>query len=143
MKKVNYKPSNDEHFMSPRQLRYFRDKLMACKEKLLDIIANEESNSASEDHSVAGDVVDRANDALMCASSATHRQHEEETLCALEKALGRIESGTYGYCEVTGEPISLARLDAFPAATMSLEAQESLERTARVTRLPNTEKEAL
>ena len=139
MKKAQYRPSEDEHFMSSRQLDYFKEKIIARKETLLRILANGHADDDLDEQITAGDVVDQANDAILSASSACHRQHDEDTLYALEKALARIENGTYGYCEVTGNPIGLARLDAFPAATMSVEAQEDYERHTRVTRLPSEE----
>lgn len=139
MKKAQYRPSEDEHFMSSRQLDYFKDKIIARKETLLRVLANGHADDDLDEQITPGDVVDQANDAILSASSASHRQHDEETLCALEKALARIENGTYGYCEVTGNPIGLARLDAFPAATMSVEAQEDHERHMRITRLPDDE----
>ena len=135
MKKVQYRPSEDEHFMSARQLAYFKEKIIARKEAILRALSDGHSEDYVSEQSMMGDTVDQANDAILSSSSASHRQHDEETLCALEKALARIENGTYGYCEVSGDPISLARLDAFPAATMGIEAQEDFERQARVTRM--------
>ena len=141
MKKAQYKPSEDEHFMSARQLAYFKEKIISRKEILLRVLADGHADDNVGDHNAVGDPADHASDAILSASNASHRQHDEETLCALEKALARIENGTYGYCEVTGEPINLARLDAFPAATMSIEAQENFERQARITRLPELAEE--
>ena len=135
MKKAQYRPSEDEHFMSSRQLDYFKDKIIARKERILRVLADGHAEDEIDEQMTHGDVVDQANDVVMGKSSACQRMHDEETLCALEKALARIENGTYGYCEVTGNPISLARLDAFPTATMSLEAQEDYERHVHVPRL--------
>jgi DnaK suppressor protein len=130
---VEYKPSEDEPFMNADQLEYFRRKLLAWKASI-----QSESRGTIE-HMQEGtrnipDVADRASEETDRALELRTRDRERKVVSKIDAALRRIEAGTYGYCEETGEPISLKRLDARPIATLSLEAQERHERKERVHR---------
>lgn len=129
----DYRPAEDEPFMNERQLEYFRRKLLAWKADLLD-----DSRSTIEtlqDSSRAiPDIADRASEETDRALELRTRDRQRKLVAKIDSALRRIEEGEYGYCEVTGEPISLKRLDARPIATMSLEAQERHERREKVHR---------
>lgn len=129
----DYRPAEDEPFMNERQLEYFRRKLLRWKADLL-----EESRETIEGLQEASrnipDVADRASEETDRAIELRTRDRQRKLVAKIDSALRRIEEGEYGYCEVTGEPISLKRLDARPIATMSLEAQERHERRERVHR---------
>ena len=130
---AGYKPSENEEFMNERQREYFRAKLLAWKEDILresrmTLAALQQEN---ENHS---DIADRASSETDRAIELRARDRQRKLIAKIDAALDRIEDGTYGYCEETGEPISLKRLDARPIATMSLEAQERHERRERVYR---------
>lgn len=128
-----YRPSDDEPFMNPRQQEYFRQKLLTWKEEIL-----EESRStivSLQQETVAEpDLADRATSETDRALELRTRDRQRKLIAKIDAALRRIEDGSYGYCEETGEPISLSRLDARPIATLSLEAQERHERRERVHR---------
>jgi DnaK suppressor protein len=128
-----YRPSEDEPFMSERQKDYFRRKLQVWKEDILR--ESRETLAAlqneSENHP---DLADRASSETDRAIELRARDRQRKLIAKIESALARIEEGTYGYCEETGEPISLKRLDARPIATLSIEAQERHERRERVYR---------
>ena len=128
-----YKPSADEAFMNPRQLAYFRRKLLAWKDDILrearETLATLQAESLREP-----DVTDRASSETDWSIELRTRDRQRKLISKIEAALRRIENGEYGYCEVTGEPISLQRLEARPIATMTLEAQERHERIEKVTR---------
>jgi DnaK suppressor protein len=129
----DYRPAEDEPFMNERQLEYFRRKLLTWKNDLL-----EESRSTVETLQDGTrnipDVADRASEETDRALELRTRDRQRKLIAKIDSALRRIEEGEYGYCEVTGEPISLKRLDARPIATMSLEAQERHERREKVHR---------
>ncbi len=130
---VDYHPAEDEPFMNERQEEYFRQKLLLWKASIL-----EESRGTIE-HMQEGtrnipDVADRASEETDRALELRTRDRERKVVSKIDSALRRIEDGSYGYCEDTGEPISLKRLDARPIATYSLEAQERHERKERVHR---------
>jgi DnaK suppressor protein len=129
----DYRPAEDEPFMNERQLEYFRRKLLSWKHDLL-----EESRSTVETLQDGTrnipDVADRASEETDRALELRTRDRQRKLIAKIDSALRRIEEGEYGYCEVTGEPISLKRLDARPIATMSLEAQERHERREKVHR---------
>lgn len=128
-----YRPSEAEPFMNERQRTYFRNKLMAWKEEILR--QNQETlHGLHEDSPQFADVADRATSETDRALELRARDRQRKLMSKIDAALARIEEGTYGYCEETGEPISLKRLDARPIATMSLEAQEKKERMERVFR---------
>ncbi|WP_448952668.1 RNA polymerase-binding protein DksA [Labrys neptuniae] len=130
---TNYRPTDDEPFMNERQRDYFRRKLNAWKLDILreaqDTIANLQAEN--ENHP---DLADRASSETDRAIELRARDRQRKLISKIEAALSRIEDGSYGYCEETGEPISLKRLDARPIATLSLEAQERHERRERVYR---------
>jgi DnaK suppressor protein len=129
----DYRPAEDEPFMNERQLEYFRRKLLTWKNDLL-----EESRSTVETLQDGTrnipDVADRASEETDRALELRTRDRQRKLIAKIDSALRRIDEGEYGYCEVTGEPISLKRLDARPIATMSLEAQERHERREKVHR---------
>ncbi len=129
----DYRPADDEAFMNPRQLEYFRAKLQAWKHSIL-----EESRGTIEDMQEGTrnipDVADRASEETDRALELRTRDRQRKVISKIDSALRRIEEGSYGYCDETGEPISLKRLDARPIATLSLEAQERHERKEKVHR---------
>lgn len=129
----DYIPSEDEPFMNDRQLEYFRRKLNEWKENIL------EGNRDTIEGMQAGtrnipDVADRASEETDRALELRTRDRQRKLVSKIDAAIRRIDDGTYGYCEETGEPISLKRLDARPIATLSLEAQERHERKEKVHR---------
>ncbi|MDD9715275.1 MULTISPECIES: RNA polymerase-binding protein DksA [Dinoroseobacter] len=129
----DYRPAEDEPFMNERQTEYFRRKLLAWKAELLE----ESQNTISELQGAARnipDVADRASEETDRALELRTRDRQRKLISKIDAALRRIEEGEYGYCEATGEPISLKRLDARPIATLSLEAQERHERREKVHR---------
>jgi DnaK suppressor protein len=130
---IDYRPSEDEPFMNERQKAYFRRKLNDWKDDILreskltlDTLQQENSNHP--------DLADRASSETDRAVELRARDRQRKLISKIDAALSRIEDGTYGYCEETGEPISLQRLSARPIATMSVEAQERHERRERVYR---------
>lgn len=129
----NYKPSEDEPFMNKRQQAYFRDKLVAWKEEILrsNKVTLQNLQDESEKHA---DIADRATSEADRALELRARDRQRKLIAKIDAALERIDDGTYGYCEETGEPIGLKRLDARPIATLSVEAQERHERRERVYR---------
>ena len=129
-----YRPSEDkDEFMNPRQKEYFRRKLSAWKDEILRESRSTLSN-LQEDIGSLPDLADRASTETDRALELRARDRQRKLISKIEAALRRIEEDEYGYCEETGEPISLARLDARPVATLSLEAQERHERSERVHR---------
>ena len=128
-----YQPSADEPFMNQVQLAYFRRKLLAWKEEILreakETLATLQSESLREP-----DVTDRASSETDWSIELRTRDRQRKLISKIDAALRRIEEGEYGYCEVTGEPISLQRLEARPIATMTLEAQEKHERNEKLSR---------
>ncbi|KUF11369.1 RNA polymerase-binding protein DksA [Pseudoponticoccus marisrubri] len=129
----DYRPAEDEPFMNERQLEYFRRKLLAWKADLL-ADSRDTIEALQEGTRNIPDVTDRASEETDRAIELRTRDRQRKLVSKIEQALRRIEEGEYGYCEVTGEPISLKRLDARPIATMSLEAQERHERREKVHR---------
>lgn len=128
-----YRPSESEPFMNERQLEYFRRKLLVWKEEIL-----EESRSTiaalKQDTVALPDDADRATSETERTIELRTRDRQRKLIAKIDDALRRIEEGEYGYCEETGEPISLSRLEARPVATLSIEAQERHERRERVHR---------
>ena len=131
--KSNYRPSEDEEFMNERQLEYFKQKLLNWKEDILresrETLVHLQSET--ENHP---DLADRATSETDRALELRTRDRQRKLISKIDEALRRIEDGSYGYCEDTGEPIGVARLDTRPIATLSLEAQERHERRERVHR---------
>jgi DnaK suppressor protein len=130
---ADYKPSDDEPFMNERQLAYFRQKLLNWKEDILKESKETLSHLQDENH-VLPDVADRASSETDRSLELRTRDRQRKLINKIESALKRVEDGSYGYCEETGDPISLKRLDARPIATLSIEAQERHERRERVYR---------
>jgi DnaK suppressor protein len=128
-----YRPSSDEPFMNERQLAYFRQKLLDWKEAILREAQGTISQLQAESLREA-DLTDRASSETDWSIELRTRDRQRKLISKIEAALRRIEEGEYGFCEVTGEPISLARLEARPIATMTVEAQESHERNEKISR---------
>jgi DnaK suppressor protein len=129
----DYKPSDSEPFMNERQVEYFKRKLMAWKEDILKESKETISHLQEENH-ILPDVADRASSETDRSLELRTRDRQRKLISKIESALKRIEDGSYGYCEETGEPIGLKRLDARPIATLSIEAQERHEKRERVYR---------
>ena len=130
---AGYRPNAGETFMNSVQLAYFRRKLLDWKEAIVresrDTMAQLKSGPIRE-----ADVTDRASSETDWGIELRTRDRQRKLIAKIDAALRRIEQGEYGYCEVTGEPISLARLEARPIATMTVEAQERHEKNERITR---------
>ncbi|MBB04491.1 RNA polymerase-binding protein DksA [Pseudooceanicola sp.] len=129
----DYRPAEDEPFMNERQTEYFRRKLNAWKEDIL-LDSRDTVEGLQENTRNIPDVADRASEETDRALELRTRDRERKLVAKIDAALRRLDEGEYGYCDVTGEPISLKRLDARPIATMSLEAQERHERREKVHR---------
>jgi len=129
----DYRPTDAEPFMNERQREYFREKLVAWREEILKE-ARETLQHLQDDSQNHPDFADRASSETDRAIELRARDRQRKLIAKIDAALQRIEDGTYGYCEETGEPISLKRLDARPIATLSIEAQERHERRERVYR---------
>ncbi len=129
----SYVPSEDEVFMSEKQRAYFRAKLIAWKNEILRE-ARETLGNLQEDSANHPDIADRASSETDRAIELRARDRQRKLISKIDAALRRLDDGTYGYCEETGEPISLRRLDARPIATLSIEAQERHERREKVYR---------
>jgi len=132
-KTKNYRPSDKEPFMNERQREYFRAKLLSWREDILKE-AKETLQHLQEENQNHPDLADRASSETDRAIELRARDRQRKLISKIDEALTRIDDGTYGYCEETGEPISLKRLDARPIATLSIEAQERHERRERVYR---------
>jgi len=128
-----YRPDESEPFMSERQLAYFRQKLLNWKDDILRE-ARETRTHLQNENQNHPDLADRASSETDRAVELRARDRQRKLIAKIDAALLRIETGTYGYCEETGEPISLKRLSARPIATLSIEAQERHERRERVYR---------
>ncbi len=130
---ADYRPTEDEPFMNPRQREYFRAKLENWKNDILRE-SRETLENLQEESQNHPDMADRASSESDRALELRTRDRQRKLISKIEAAMKRIEDGTYGYCEETGDPIGIARLDARPIATLSLEAQEMHERRERVYR---------
>src|SRR5258707_10881197 len=132
-KDKNYRPSDSEPFMNERQREYFRRKLLDWKEEILkeakETLAHLQTES--ENHP---DLADRASSETDRAIELRARDRQRKLIAKIEEAIARLDDGSYGYCEETGEPISLKRLEARPIATLSIEAQERHEKREKVYR---------
>ena len=129
----DYRPADDEPFMNDTQLTYFRRKLLVWKNELMS--DSKDTIETLQDNTRAiPDISDRASEETDRALELRTRDRQRKLVSKIDAALRRIEEGEYGYCEETGDPISLRRLDARPIATMSLEAQERHERREKVHR---------
>jgi DnaK suppressor protein len=132
-KTKNYRPTDKEPFMNERQREYFRAKLLDWREDILKE-AKETLQHLQEENQNHPDLADRASSETDRAIELRARDRQRKLIAKIDEALTRIDDGTYGYCEETGEPISLRRLEARPIATLSVEAQERHERRERVYR---------
>ena len=128
-----YRPRDDEDYMSERQLAYFRRKLMDWREEILTG-AKETVNIMQKETENHPDLIDRASSESDRALELRTRDRQRKLISKIEEAISRVDDGSYGFCEETGEPIGLARLEARPTATLSIEAQERHERSERVHR---------
>ena len=128
-----YRPTEKEPFMNERQREYFRARLLTWKEEILKE-AKDTLLHLQEENQNHPDLADRASSETDRAIELRARDRQRKLISKIEEALGRIEDGSYGYCEETREPISLRRLEARPIATLSVEAQERHERRERIYR---------
>ncbi len=128
----DYRPSEDEPFMNDRQREYFRRKLLDWKDEILR--SSRETLDNLQDSEQHPDLTDRASSETDRALELRARDRQRKLIAKIDEALERIEDGTYGYCEETGEPIGVKRLDARPIATLSVEAQERHEKREKIYR---------
>src|SRR5215204_906080 len=133
LKQKYYRPSDREPFMNERQRDYFRGKLLAWREDILKE-AKETLQHLQDENQNHPDLADRASSETDRAIELRARDRQRKLIAKIEAALARLDEGTYGYCEETGDPISIRRLEARPIATLSIEAQERHERRERVYR---------
>ena len=133
LKDEEYRPSEDEPFMNDRQLEYFRNKLLDWKEDILRESRETVTHLQAETENHP-DIADRASSETDRALELRTRDRQRKLISKIEEAMRRIDERVYGYCEETGEPIGLARLEARPIATLGVEAQERHERRERVHR---------
>ena len=130
---LDYRPSEDEEFMGPLQVEYFRQKLLRWRAELL-ADSSETLRHLQEESLLKPDLTDRASLETERAIELRTRDRERKLISKIDAALSRLDSGTYGYCEDTDEPIGIRRLEARPIATLSIEAQERHERMERTHR---------
>ena len=124
----NYKPTQKERFMSAKMKEYFRLKLIDWKNELLKESSQTLTNMQKEENTAKPDITDRASEEIERSFELRTRDRERKLINKIEAALRRIKEGSYGYCDETGEPIGIKRLEARPVATLSLEAQEIHEK---------------
>ena len=124
----NYKPTTKDKFMNAKMKVYFRLKLLDWKNELLKESSQTLAKLQKEENSAKPDITDRAAEEIERSFELRTRDRERKLINKIESALKRIDDGSYGYCEETGEPISIKRLEARPIATFSLEAQEMHEK---------------
>lgn len=129
---INYFPSANEEFMNQKQVEYFKQKLINWRNDILQECS--ETIIDMQDNQLEPDIIDAAAKEMDYSITLRARDRERKLLKKIDEALRRIENGTYGYCEQTGEPIGLKRLDARPIATLSIEAQEKHEREEKTHR---------
>ena len=126
----NYKPTQKEKFMNAKMKEYFRQKLLSWKKDLLKESSQTLNNLQSENEAKP-DITDRASEEIDRSFELRTRDRERKLINKIDAALQRIEDGSYGYCDETGDPISIKRLEARPVATLSLEAQEMHEKSEK------------
>ncbi len=126
----NYKPTQKEKFMNAKMKEYFRQKLVSWKKDLLKESSQTLSNLQNENEAKP-DITDRASEEIDRSFELRTRDRERKLINKIDAALQRIEDGSYGYCDETGDPISIKRLEARPVATLSLEAQEMHEKAEK------------
>lgn len=125
-----YKPTQKEKFMNAKMKEYFKQKLLNWKDELLKE-SNQTLSNLQSDNEAKPDITDRASEEIDRSFELRTRDRERKLINKINSALQRIEDGTYGYCNETGEPIGLKRLEARPVATLSLEAQEMHEKAEK------------
>ena len=128
----NYKPSKKEKFMNPTMKQYFRLKLINWKNNLLKESSNTLNNLQKEENVRRPDLADRVTEEIERSFELRTRDRERKLITKIDEAIKKIDSADYGYCEETGDPISIKRLEARPIATLSLEAQEVHEKKERI-----------
>ena len=126
----NYKPTQKEKFMNAKMKEYFRLKLLSWKKDLLKE-SSQTLNNLQNENEAKPDITDRASEEIDRSFELRTRDRERKLINKIDAALQRIEDGSYGYCDETGDPISIKRLEARPVATLSLEAQEMHEKAER------------
>ena len=126
----NYKPTQKEKFMNAKMKEYFRQKLVSWKKDLLKE-SSQTLNNLQNENEAKSDITDRASEEIDRSFELRTRDRERKLINKIDAALQRIEDGTYGYCDETGDPISIKRLEARPVATLSLEAQEMHEKAEK------------
>lgn len=129
---ADYKPSLDDDYMNPQQLEYFRRKLIAWRVTLMQEAQETLDNLRDQSYQEVGDEADRANRESEHGLELRTRDRYRKLLRKIEQALERIDDGSYGYCEDTGDPIGVLRLEARPIATLSIDAQERREMKEKV-----------
>ena len=126
----NYKPTRKEKFMNAKMKEYFRQKLVSWKKDLLKE-SYQTLNNLQNENEAKPDITDRASEEIDRSFELRTRDRERKLINKIDAALQRIEDGSYGYCDETGDPISIKRLEARPVATLSLEAQEMHEKAEK------------
>ena len=126
----NYKPTQKEKFMNAKMKEYFRQKLVSWKQDLLKE-SSQTLNNLQNENEAKPDITDRASEEIERSFELRTRDRERKLINKIDAALQRIEDGSYGYCDETGDPISIKRLEARPVATLSLEAQEMHEKAEK------------
>ena len=126
----NYKPTQKEKFMNAKMREYFRQKLLSWKKDLLKE-SSQTLNNLQNENEAKPDITDRASEEIDRSFELRTRDRERKLINKIDAALQRIEDGSYGYCDETGDPISIKRLEARPVATLSLEAQEMHEKAEK------------
>jgi len=126
----NYKPTQKEKFMNAKMKEYFRQKLISWKKDLLKE-SSQTLNNLQNENEAKPDITDRASEEIDRSFELRTRDRERKLINKIDAALQRIEDGSYGYCDETGDPISIKRLEARPVATLSLEAQEMHEKAEK------------
>ena len=126
----NYKPTQKEKFMNAKMKEYFRQKLVSWKQDLLKE-SSQTLNNLQNENEAKPDITDRASEEIDRSFELRTRDRERKLINKIDAALQRIEDGSYGYCDETGEPISIKRLEARPVATLSVEAQEMHEKAEK------------
>ena len=126
----NYKPTQKEKFMNAKMKEYFRQKLVSWKKDLLKE-SSQTLNNLQNENEAKPDITDRASEEIDRSFELRTRDRERKLINKIDAALQRIQDGSYGYCDATGDPISIKRLEARPVATLSLEAQEMHEKAEK------------
>ncbi len=126
----NYKPTQKEKFMNAKMKEYFRQKLVTWKKDLLKE-SSQTLNNLQNENEAKPDITDRASEEIDRSFELRTRDRERKLINKIDAALQRIKDGSYGYCDETGDPISIKRLEARPVATLSLEAQEMHEKAEK------------